>query len=108
MSGDEAISVPQPSVYDRRGIPIMPGDLLRSIHFKDYRRRWHYLYHVVNDEMVAVPLAQALGGRANGGDVPLARCPEFAAACDVVAETRRFAAMPLGGFLFRERKKVKP
>ena len=88
-------------VYDRRGIPIMPGDMLRSVHFKDYRRRWNYLYHVVNDAMVAVPLAQAIGGKADGGDVPLRTNGEFASASEVVAETRRYAT---GGFMFRKRK----
>ena len=34
-------------LYDRRGTPIHPGDLLRTPHFRDRRRRQHYLYHTV-------------------------------------------------------------
>jgi len=35
------------TVYDMNGIPIYPGDLLRTYHFTDARyRRKHYLYHV--------------------------------------------------------------
>lgn len=31
--------------YDSRGVPIYPGDLVRSFHFRS-RRRTYYLYHV--------------------------------------------------------------
>lgn len=36
----------QPEAWDKNGIPILPGDLLRSFHYKDGRRNM-YLYHVV-------------------------------------------------------------
>ena len=32
--------------HDCRGVPIYPGDLLRTPHFRDSRRRKRYLYHV--------------------------------------------------------------
>jgi hypothetical protein len=32
--------------HDSKGIPIYPGDLLRSFHFRGQRRRIFYLYHV--------------------------------------------------------------
>jgi hypothetical protein len=32
--------------HDRRGVPIYPGDLLRSFHFRGKRRKMYYLYHV--------------------------------------------------------------
>lgn len=32
--------------HDSKGIPIYPGDLLRSFHFRGARRRIYYLYHV--------------------------------------------------------------
>jgi hypothetical protein len=34
------------TIHDRNGVPIYPGDLIRSDHFRDRRRRMHYLYHV--------------------------------------------------------------
>lgn len=34
------------SVYDKKGRPIYPGDLLRSFHFRGARRKVYYLYHV--------------------------------------------------------------
>ncbi len=33
-------------VVDRKGVPIYPGDLLRSDHFRDRRGKRYYLYHV--------------------------------------------------------------
>ena len=35
--------------YDKKGVPIYPGDLLRTYHFTGARRKVHYLYHVVVD-----------------------------------------------------------
>ena len=32
--------------HDKKGVPIYSGDLLKSLHFIDCRRRKHYLYHV--------------------------------------------------------------
>ncbi len=32
-------------VHDSRGVPIYPGDLLKSYHFTGARRKRHYLYH---------------------------------------------------------------
>lgn len=33
--------------YDRKGVPIYPGDLLKSFHFTGARRKKYWLYHVV-------------------------------------------------------------
>lgn len=33
--------------HDRRGVPIYPGDLLKTDHFVDRRGKRYYLYHVV-------------------------------------------------------------
>lgn len=39
---------PKPGeIHDRRGVPIYPGDLLRSDHFRDYRGQMQFLYHTV-------------------------------------------------------------
>ena len=32
--------------HDRRGVPICAGDLIKTPHFTDTRRKRHYLYHV--------------------------------------------------------------
>lgn len=32
--------------HDRRGVPIYPGDLLKSFHFTGPRRKKYWLYHV--------------------------------------------------------------
>jgi len=34
-------------LYDLKGVPIYPGDLLRSYHFTGARRKRYYLYHTV-------------------------------------------------------------
>lgn len=36
--------------YDLKGVPIFPGDLLRTFHFIGSRRKRHYLYHTVVNE----------------------------------------------------------
>jgi hypothetical protein len=33
-------------VFDSRGVPIHPGDLVRRDHFRERSGRRHYLYHV--------------------------------------------------------------
>lgn len=33
--------------FDKNGIPIYPGDLLKSYHFTGARRKKYYLYHIV-------------------------------------------------------------
>lgn len=48
---------PQPqngNVYDRRGIPILPGDVLEVLHFTSGRNnRRHYMYkHVLEVELL--------------------------------------------------------
>ena len=95
--------------FDKRGIPIHVGDLLKSFHFKSYRRRINYLYHVVfpleDGSMVAIPLAQALGGRAQGGDVRFGPGDVWLEGVEIVAAT-----VPdgnVGGFEFRKRAKRK-
>lgn len=58
-------------LHDRRGIPIYPGDLLRSPHFKS-RRRTYYLYHTavfVDGAMRMIPTSELEPSLANrGGD----------------------------------------
>lgn len=63
-----------PLVRDLHGREIHPGDLLRSFHFKDGRRRTWWLYHVVvkrGTDLVAVPTTELGTGRKDGGRVTL-------------------------------------
>lgn len=70
--------------YDKRGVPIEPGDLLRSDHYRD-RRRMNYLYHVAvkeGDFLRAVPTKNLEPSKRNqGGDCliteQLAKCFEI-------------------------------
>lgn len=39
--------------YDSRGVPIYPGDLLRTPHFRGPRRKMYYLYHVATYDTTA-------------------------------------------------------
>lgn len=45
-------------VVDIKGVPIYPGDLIRSYHFTGARRKRHYLYHVAiwNSDEVTMEL----------------------------------------------------
>lgn len=59
---------------DCKGVPIYPGDLLRTPHFRDRRRRMHYLYHTVVQEVVEgqaalrmIPAAHLEPTRISGG-----------------------------------------
>jgi hypothetical protein len=45
-------------IFDKKGVPIYPGDLIRSFHFRGARRKIYYLYHVAvlkNGRMWMVP-----------------------------------------------------
>lgn len=37
-------------VCDVKGVPVYPGDLIRTYHFRGCRGRHHYLYHVVTQD----------------------------------------------------------
>jgi hypothetical protein len=60
--------------FDKHGIPIHKGDLLRSPHFIGPRRKQYYLYHVVVQEpdgLFLVPASHLEPTMRNGGG----RCP---------------------------------
>jgi hypothetical protein len=47
-------------VVDKKGVPIYPGDLLRSYHFRAARRREvYYLYHVATYQNGAMHMTPA-------------------------------------------------
>lgn len=74
-------------LVDRRGVPIYPGDLVRSPHFVDRRRRRYYLYHTavcVNGYMELVPTQHLQPDRVRQGG----RCmlsEDLAAQAEVIA-----------------------
>lgn len=56
--------------HDAKGIPIYPGDLLRSPHFVGARKKRYYLYHVavyVNGYMEMVPTCHLQPDKIEGG-----------------------------------------
>ena len=36
--------------YDRNGVPLYKGDLIKSLHFIGYKGKKYYLYHTVVEE----------------------------------------------------------
>jgi len=57
-------------VHDKNGVPVYPGDLIRSFHFRGPRRKVYYLYHtaVMRDgHMEMVPTSHLEPSKVNGG-----------------------------------------
>lgn len=57
-------------VFDKRGVPVYPGDLIRSYHFRDRRGRTYYLYHVAvfkDGAMWLVPTSHLEPTKSKGG-----------------------------------------
>lgn len=56
---------------DKRGIPIVEGDMVRMVHFRGRSGKTYYLYHLVerneNGTLEAVPLRERLTGFKGGG-----------------------------------------
>lgn len=60
--------------FDKNGIPIHKGDLLRTPHYIGRRRKQHYLYHVVVEEpngIYLVPTSHLEPSFVSGGG----KCP---------------------------------
>ena len=56
--------------YDKKGVPIYPGDLLKTLHFIGARRKKYYLYHTVvrgGDYLYMVPTSHLETGLARSG-----------------------------------------
>jgi len=73
---------------DCKGREIKPGDLLRSPHFRDRRRRLHYLYHVVvqcDGVLEAVPYAEVITGKKDGGRFWLNVDPRLVEDVEIIA-----------------------
>jgi hypothetical protein len=58
-------------LHDINGVPIYPGDLLRTFHFRSARRReLHYLYHTAvyrDGAMFIVPTSHLEPTKVSGG-----------------------------------------
>ena len=57
-------------VVDRKGVPIHPGDLIRSFHFIGPRRKRYYLYHTAvcrDGAMYMVPTSHLEPTKVEGG-----------------------------------------
>lgn len=57
---------------DRKGIPVYPGDLIRTDHFKGRNRRMHYLYHTAvwdaeRNAMWMIPTSHLEPSKKSGG-----------------------------------------
>lgn len=56
--------------HDKNGVPIYPGDLLKTYHFTGRRRKKYFLYHTVVEEegrLWIVPTPHLEPTKANGG-----------------------------------------
>ena len=59
--------------FDMHGVPIYPGDLLKSYHFTGRRRRKWHLYHVavmVDGALRMVPTSYLEPSLASGSELP--------------------------------------
>ena len=76
-------------LHDKRGVPIYPGDLLKTYHFTDGRGRKRWLYHTavfVEGHMRMVPTCHLQPDRVKGGGECL-MTEELAAAAQVISGT---------------------
>lgn len=63
-------------LYDKNGVPVYPGDLIKTFHYTGSRKKKHYLYHtVVNKEgyLFMVPTSHLEPSLAKDGGVCLLR-----------------------------------
>lgn len=92
-------------VYDKRGIPIRKGDLVRSPHFVGRRNKMHYLYHVIVEEdgvLFMVPTSHLEPTMRNwGGKCPLHSVYSDAWAAEIIS------GYDSGGTPFDERPRRK-
>ncbi len=68
-NGDEP-GVAREQYHDCKGVPIYAGDLIRTDHFRDRRRKLHYLYHGVRERdgaLEMVPVTELATGKKDGG-----------------------------------------
>lgn len=59
-------------VHDKNGVPVYPGDLIRSFHFRGARRKVYYLYHTAiwntkHETMEMVPTEELEPTKAGAG-----------------------------------------
>jgi len=75
--------------YDSKGVPICPGDLLKTFHFQSDRwRKRYYLYHVAVLEdgyLMMVPVCYLEPSKKALGGGKCALTPERAAEAEVIS-----------------------
>lgn len=89
-------------ILDKKGRPIHAGDLVRTVHFKDRRWGWQYLYHAVvynkNEGCLEmVPVEELATGKSRGGRAWLTE--HHAKSVEIVQGAGEFPAN-----VFQERK----
>lgn len=88
--------MPEP-VYDVKGREIREGDLLRSPHFRDSKRRKYYLWHMAAvDELrlLGIPVHELVPGRDRGGRFWLTQQNLDRYQCEIVHATDGYFNRP--------------
>ena len=95
--------------HDCKGVPIYPGDLLRTPHFRDRRRKQHYLYHTIALQKVRgttalwmIPTSHLEPTKRNGGGSCLLS-QELAGSCEVISGHGPGECLD-----YTDRKKIRP
>ena len=70
---------------DSKGIPIYPGDLLKSLHFTGARRKRYWLYHLVVYREGALRMAHPHTLASDKPDYGCLLSPELAAASTIIS-----------------------
>jgi len=92
-------------VHDSRGVPIHPGDLIRSFHFIGPRRKRHYLYHTAvyrDGAMHMVPTSHLEHTKDDGGCCLLSQSLMDGYESEVIS-----GYGPEFGMSYEDRKRVK-
>lgn len=91
-------------LHDKKGVPIYPGDLLKTFHFIGSRGKKYYLYHVAcyqDNMMVAVPTCHLEQTKVSGGG-------KYRMSQDLLLHTEVISGCGPGAILgYEERKKVR-
>ena len=88
--------------HDKNGVPIHPGDLLKTYHFRDYLGRDRYLYHVAvirDGELWMVPVSHMHPPKIKGGG-------DCMITNDIVARAEIIHGTDDGGGTYEERPKL--
>lgn len=93
-------------LHDMNGVPIYPGDLLRTFHFQGRKRRKYYLYHTAvyrDGAMHMVPTAHLQPTKIKDGGACLMN-DDSAVNCEVI---HGYGPKPYIDYLDRPKKEVR-